>query len=97
MDVGFIRPTRSPYGAPVLFQMKKDTMELRMCLDYRMLNKETIKNHYPIPLVADYFNKLAKARVFSKLDLPRRCILHPNMGEMCNSFRAHPRVDMCPL
>ena len=69
MDAGFIRPSRSPYGAPVLFQGKKDTAELRMCLDYRMLNKQTIKNRYPLPLVADCFDKLAKARVFSKLDL----------------------------
>ena len=69
MDAGFIRPSRSPYGAPMLFQGKKDTAELRMCLDYRMLNKQTIKNRYPLPLVADCFDKLAKARVFSKLDL----------------------------
>ena len=68
-EVGFIRPSRSPYGAPVLFQRKKDTNELRMCCDYHALNKQTIRNKYPIPLAADFFDKLAKARVFSKLDL----------------------------
>ena len=69
MDAGFIRPSRSPYGAPVLFQKKKDMLELRMCLDYKMLNKKTIKNRYPLPLAINYFDKLAKARVLSKLDL----------------------------
>ena len=69
LDAGLIRPSRSPYGAPVLFQKKKDTPELRMCLDYRALNKQTIKNRYPLPLAADCFDKLAKAKVFSKLDL----------------------------
>ena len=68
-EAGFIRPSRSPYGAPVLFQRKKDTNELRMCCDYRALNKQTIRNRYPLPLAADCFDKLAKARVFSKLDL----------------------------
>ena len=69
MYVGFIRPSRSSYGAPMLFQMKKDTTKLRMFLDYWMLNKQTVKNPYPLPLVAYCFNKLDKARVFSKLDL----------------------------
>eukprot|EP00253_Pinus_taeda_P026665 PITA_26665 len=68
-DVGFIRPSRSPYGAPVLFQRKKDSNELRMCCDYRALNKQTVRNRYPLPLAADCFDKLVKARVFSKLDL----------------------------
>jgi hypothetical protein len=69
IDAGFIRPSRSPYGAPILFQKKKDMTKLRMCLDYRALNKQTVKNRYPLPLVADCFDKLAKAKVFSKLDL----------------------------
>ena len=73
LDAGFIRPSRSPYGAPVLFQ-KKDTPELRMCLDYRALNKQTIKNQYPLSLAADCFDKLAKAKVFSKLDCRRDII-----------------------
>ena len=68
LDAGYIRPSKAPYGAPVLFQRKKDG-SLRMCIDYRALNKVTIKNKYPIPLIADLFDQLGKARYFSKLDL----------------------------
>ena len=68
-DAGFIRPSRSPYGALVLFQWKKDLNELRMCCDYRTLKNQMVRNMYPLPLAADCFDKLAKARVFSKLDL----------------------------
>ncbi|GJV11837.1 putative nucleotidyltransferase, ribonuclease H [Tanacetum coccineum] len=68
MDVGYIRPLKAPYGAPVLFQRKKDG-SLRMCIDYQVLNKVTIKNKYPIPLIADLFDQLRKARYFTKLDL----------------------------
>lgn len=68
LDAGYIRPSKAPYGAPVLFQRKKDG-SLRMCIDYRALNKVTVKNKYPIPLIADLFDQLGKARYFSKLDL----------------------------
>ncbi|GJY96734.1 hypothetical protein Tco_0513644 [Tanacetum coccineum] len=68
MDAGYIRPSKSPYGAPVLFQRKKDG-SLRMCIDYRALNKVTIKNKYPIPLITDLFDQLGKARYFTKLAL----------------------------
>jgi len=68
VDAGFIRPSKAPFGAPVLFQKKKDG-SLRMCIDYRALNKVTIKNKYPIPLVADLFDQLGHARYFTKLDL----------------------------
>ena len=68
-DAGFIRPSRSAYGALVLFQRKKDMNELWMCCDYCALNKKTIKNRYLLPLAVDCFDKLAKARVFSKIDL----------------------------
>lgn len=68
LDAGYIRPSKAPYGAPVLFQKKHDG-SLRMCIDYRALNKVTIKNKYPIPLVDDLFDKLGKAQWFSKLDL----------------------------
>ena len=63
-----IQPSRAPFGAPVLFQKKHDG-SLRMCVDYRALNKVTIKNKYPIPLAAELFDRLAKARYFTKLDL----------------------------
>ncbi|GAA0147438.1 hypothetical protein LIER_07137 [Lithospermum erythrorhizon] len=68
LDVGFIRPFKAPFGAPVLFQKKHDG-SLRMCIDYRGLNKVTVKNKYPIPLVADLFDRILKARWFTKLDL----------------------------
>ena len=60
LDGGFIRPSKAPYGAPVLFQKKNDG-SLRMCLDYRVLNKVTIKKKYPIPLIADLFDQLEHA------------------------------------
>ncbi|XP_040930143.1 uncharacterized protein [Gossypium hirsutum] len=68
LDAGFIRPSKSPYGAPVLFQKKHDG-SLRMCIDYRALNKITVKNRYPIPLIANLFDQLGSARWFTKLDL----------------------------
>ncbi|KAK5774336.1 hypothetical protein PVK06_042191 [Gossypium arboreum] len=68
LDAGFIRPSKAPFGAPVLFQKKHDG-SLRMCMDYRALNKITIKNRYPIPHIADLFDQLGSARWFTKLDL----------------------------
>lgn len=68
LDAGFIRPSKAPYGAPVLFQKKQDG-SLRLCIDYRALNKVTVKNHYPIPLIADLFDQLGDATYFTKLDL----------------------------
>ena len=54
LDKGFIRPSVSPWGAPVLFMKKKDGT-LRMCIDYRKINKVTIKNKYPLPRIEDFF------------------------------------------
>ena len=68
LDQGFIRPSVSPWGAPVLFVKKKDGT-LRLCIDYRMLNQATIKNKYPLPRIEDLFDQLQKAKVFSKIDL----------------------------
>jgi hypothetical protein len=61
----------SPWGAPVLFVKKKDG-SLRLCTDYRELNKVTIKNKYPLPRIDDLFDQLQGARVFSKIDLQSR-------------------------
>ena len=68
MDGGFIRPSTSPWGAPVLFAKKKDKT-FRLCLDYRQLNRVTINNRYPLPRIVDLFDQLRGARVYSKIDL----------------------------
>ncbi|KAJ9512274.1 hypothetical protein QJQ45_012943 [Haematococcus lacustris] len=65
---GLIEPSSSPYGAPILFVQKKDG-SLRMCIDYRALNKLTVRDRYPLPRIDDLFDKLAGKRVFSSLDL----------------------------
>ncbi|GJR15202.1 putative reverse transcriptase domain-containing protein [Tanacetum coccineum] len=67
-DKGFIRPSSSPWGAPVLFVKKKDG-SFRMCIDYRELNKLTIKNRYPLPRIDDLFDQLQGSSVYSKIDL----------------------------
>nr|GEX49064.1 putative reverse transcriptase domain-containing protein [Tanacetum cinerariifolium] len=64
----FIRPSTSPWGAPVLFVEKKDE-SFRMCIDYRELNKLTIKNRYPLPRIDDLFDQIQGSRVYSKIDL----------------------------
>ena len=68
LDKGFIRPSVSPWGAPVLF-VKKKHVTLRMCIDYRQINKVTIKNKYMLPRIEDLFDQLKGASVFSKIDL----------------------------
>ncbi|KAM2869733.1 hypothetical protein FF1_017608 [Malus domestica] len=65
---GFIQPSSSPWGAPVLFVRKKDGT-LRLCIDYRQLNRVAIKNHYPLPRIDDLFDQLKGVCVFSKIDL----------------------------
>ncbi|GJV98638.1 retrotransposon protein, putative, ty3-gypsy subclass [Tanacetum coccineum] len=67
-DKGFIRPSSSPWGAPVLFFKKKDG-SFRMCIDYRELNKLTVKNRYPLPRIDDLFDQLQGSSVYSKIDL----------------------------
>ncbi|KAA3483487.1 DNA/RNA polymerases superfamily protein [Gossypium australe] len=68
LDRGFIRPSGSPWGAPVLFVKKKDG-SMRMCIDYHQLNKLTIKNKYPLSRIDDLFNQLKGASVFLKINL----------------------------
>jgi hypothetical protein len=68
LDKGYICPSASPWGAPVIFVLKKDGTQ-RMCIDYRSLNEITIKNKYPLPRIDDLFDQLKGACVFSKIDL----------------------------
>ena len=65
---GFVRPSTSPWGAPILFVKKKDG-SLRLCINYRELNKVTIRNQYPLPRIDDLFYQLQGARVFSQINL----------------------------
>nr|GFC10293.1 retrotransposon protein, putative, Ty3-gypsy subclass [Tanacetum cinerariifolium] len=67
-EKGFIRPSLSPWGAPVLFVKKKDG-SFRMCIDYRELNKLTVKSRYSLPRIDDLFNQLQGSSVYSKNDL----------------------------
>lgn len=66
---GFIRRSESPAGAPVLFVPKKDSKKLRLCVDYRSLNKVTVKNRCPLPLISETLERLGTAKIFTKLDL----------------------------
>jgi hypothetical protein len=68
LDLGLIRPSVSPWGAPVIFIRKKDG-SWRLCIDYRQLNKATIKNQYPLPRFDDLFDQMKGVTVFSKIDL----------------------------
>lgn len=68
LNVGFIQPSKAPYGAPVLFQKKKDG-SMHMCVNYCALNKVTIKNKYPVPNIVDLFDRLGRASYFTKLNL----------------------------
>src|SRR5258708_11229511 len=65
---GFIRPSKSPWGSPVLFVKKKDG-SLRLCIDFRALNRVTEKDRYPLPLIPDLLNSPGPARIYSKIDL----------------------------
>jgi hypothetical protein len=68
---GYIKPSKLPYGAPILFVHKKDGT-LRICVDYRALNKVTVKNRYPLPRIDDLFDRLSGAKVFRRINLRSR-------------------------
>ena len=65
---GFIRPSKSPFGSPVLFVIKPDG-SLRLCVDYRKLNDITIKNRYALPLISELFDRLKNAKLYTRLDM----------------------------
>ena len=71
LDKGFIKPSVLPWGAPVLFVKKKDG-SMRLCIDYKELNKVTVRNKYPLPRIDDLFEQLQGACVFSKINLLSR-------------------------
>ncbi|TMW84041.1 hypothetical protein EJD97_000169, partial [Solanum chilense] len=79
LDAGLIQPSKASYGAPILLQNKQDET-MRMCVDYRALNKETVSNKYPIPLVQDLMDMLIKVCWFTKLDL-RACYWQVRIAE----------------
>jgi hypothetical protein len=68
LEKGFIYPSLSPWGAPMIFIPKKDGTQ-RLCVDYHALNEVTIKNKYPLPRINDMFDQLHGACLFSKIDL----------------------------
>jgi hypothetical protein len=68
LEMGFIHPSSSPWGAPVIFVLKKDGTQ-RLCVDYSALNEVIVKNKYPLPRIDDLFDQLCGACVFSKIDL----------------------------
>jgi hypothetical protein len=84
---GYICPSVSPWGTPVLFVKKKDGT-LWLCIDFRQLNKITWRNKYPLPRTDDLFNQIKGAKIFSKIDL--RSIYHQirtkdeDISTMCN-------------
>jgi hypothetical protein len=71
LENGFIRPILSPWGAPVIFVLKKNGTQ-RLCVDYRALNEVTVKNKYPLPRIDDLFDQLCGVCAFSKIDLRSR-------------------------
>jgi hypothetical protein len=68
LEKGFIRPSSSPWGAPVIFVLKNDGTQ-RLCVDYHPLNEVTVKNKYPLPRIDDLFDQLRGVSMFSKIDL----------------------------
>ena len=69
LDSGKIRPSKSPAGAPILFVPKPHGRGLRLCVDYRGLNRVTILNRYPLPLMNELRDRVAGSRIFTKIDL----------------------------
>nr|GEY13625.1 putative reverse transcriptase domain-containing protein [Tanacetum cinerariifolium] len=93
-DKGFIRPSSSPWGAPVLFVKKKDG-SFRMCIDYRELNKLTLKNRYPLPMIDYLLDQLQGLSVYSKIDL--RSGITSCEFEKKTFLRVHSGLDMVTM
>nr|GEX96547.1 putative reverse transcriptase domain-containing protein [Tanacetum cinerariifolium] len=96
-DKGFIRPSSLPWGAPVIFVKKKDG-SFKMCIDYRELNKLTVKNRYPLPRIDDLFDQLQGSSIYSKIDL-RSCYHQLRMREqdiLKTAFRTRAPIMALP-
>nr|GEZ98146.1 putative reverse transcriptase domain-containing protein [Tanacetum cinerariifolium] len=98
-DKGFIRPSSSPWGAPILFVKKKDGT-FRMCIDYRELNKLTVKNRYPLSRINDLFDQLQGSSINSKIDLRSGAVVfalkiwrHYLYGTKCIVFTDHKSLQ----
>ncbi|GJZ35832.1 putative reverse transcriptase domain-containing protein [Tanacetum coccineum] len=89
---GFIRPSSSPWGAPVLFVKKKDG-SFRMCIDYQELNKLTVKNRYPLPRIDDYSIKYPRNQHLSQDEICRSVITAERYGNEKHSKTAFPNSD----
>nr|GFA61906.1 putative reverse transcriptase domain-containing protein [Tanacetum cinerariifolium] len=84
-DKGFIRPSFSPWGAPILFVKKKDG-SFRMCINYRELNKLTVKNRYPLSRIDDLFDQLQGSSICSKIDLRSAVVFMDLMNRVCKPY-----------
>ena len=93
LEKGFIRPSVSPWGAPMLFVKKKDST-LRLCVDYRQLKKMTMKNKYPLPRIDDLFDQLKGAGIFLEIDLRSGYHQLRNKDGMCIRSRLEYGMDI---
>ncbi|GJS07261.1 putative reverse transcriptase domain-containing protein [Tanacetum coccineum] len=91
-DKGFIQPSSSPWGTPVLF-IKKNDGSFKMCIDYRELNKLTVKNRYPLPRIDDLFDQLQGSQFFSKIDLRSGYHQLRFLGHVINGNGIHVKID----
>ena len=96
INSGFIRQSTSPHGAPILFVKKKDG-SLRLCVDYRALNRITKKDRYPLPLISDLLQSPSKARIYTKIDLRHayHLVRIAEGDEWKDNLRGAQRLDSC--
>ena len=101
LEKKYIRLSVSPWGAPVLF-VKKKYGTIRLCIDYRHLNKVTVKNKYPFPRIDYLFDQMRGAKVFSKIDLrfgyhQVRINIRGNLGSKMGLIRKRAKISFCEL
>jgi hypothetical protein len=98
LSKGFIEPSQVPFATPVLF-MKKPNGVLRFCIDFRTLNALTRKDRYPLPLIDETLARLAKAKVFTKLDIQQAfyCIRIDPASEEYTTFRTRYGAYKCKI